>query len=181
MSLLSPPSLTRLAAASLTYSEIGATRGELPAGYRHVRRQAVLGTGDQVFERCAAALLSWEMQRGAGLGVRATDSAARPGATVALSLGLGRWGLVAPCQVVYVVAEPDRRGFGYGTLPGHPESGEESFVVSRRADGTVVLDVVAFSRPATALTRAAGALAHRAQDWATGRYLRAMQRIAAQT
>jgi uncharacterized protein (UPF0548 family) len=179
MSLLSPPSLTRLAAADLTYPEIGATQGTLPPGYRHVRRQAVLGTGDRVFERAAQALLSWEMQRAAGLRVRATDTAARPGATVALTVGLGRWGLVAPCQVVYVVAEPDRRGFGYGTLPGHPESGEESFVVSRRPDGTVVLDIVAFSRPASALTRAAGPLAHRVQDWATGRYLAAMQRIAA--
>ena len=27
----------------------------------------------------------------------------------------------APCRVVYVVDEPDRRGFAYGTLPGHPE------------------------------------------------------------
>ena len=35
----------------------------------------------------------------------------------------------APCRVVYVVDEPDRRGFAYGTLPGHAESGEERFVV----------------------------------------------------
>ncbi|SIP67631.1 hypothetical protein BN9982_740001 [Mycobacterium tuberculosis] len=33
--------------------------------------------------------------------------------------------LRAPCRVVYVIDEPDVRGFGYGTLPGHPVSGEE--------------------------------------------------------
>jgi uncharacterized protein (UPF0548 family) len=179
MSLLSPPTLTRLAAADLTYPEIGATRGELPAGYRHVRRQAVLGRGDAVFERAAAALMSFEMQRAAGLRVRATGPVARPGVVVALRIGVGRLSMVAPCQVVYVVDEPDARGFGYGTLPAHPESGEEAFTVSRRPDGEVVLDVVAFSRPATAVTRRAGPLAHAVQDWATGRYLRALQRIAA--
>jgi uncharacterized protein (UPF0548 family) len=179
MSLLSPPTLTRLAAADLTYAEIGATRGELPAGYRHVRRQAVLGRGDAVFERSADALMSWQMQRRAGLRVRATGPVARPGVVVALRLGVGRLSVVAPCEVVYVVDEPDARGFGYGTLPGHPESGEEAFTVSRRPDGAVVLDVAAFSRPATALTRRAGSLAHVAQDWATGRYIAAMRRIAA--
>ena len=30
--------------------------------------------------------------------------------------------LRAPCRVVYVIDEPDVRGFAYGTLPGHPES-----------------------------------------------------------
>lgn len=179
MSLLSPPTLSRLAAADLTYPEIGATRGELPAGYRHVRRQAVLGRGDEVFERAATALMSWQMQRGAGLRVRATGPVAHPGVVVALQMGIGRLSLVAPCLVVYVVAEPDARGFGYGTLPGHPEAGEEAFTVSRRPDGEVVLDVVAFSRPATALTRLAGPVAAAVQDWATGRYVLALRRIAA--
>jgi uncharacterized protein (UPF0548 family) len=36
--------------------------------------------------------------------------------------------------VVWTVDEPNRIGFGYGTLQGHPESGEESFVVSREDD-----------------------------------------------
>ena len=52
-----------------------------------------------------------------------------------------------------VVNEPRRAGFAYGTLPGHPESGEESFVVEHLADDRVVLCIRAFSRPASWLFR----------------------------
>ncbi|HEV8560641.1 MAG TPA: DUF1990 family protein [Actinophytocola sp.] len=43
----------------------------------------------------------------------------------------------APGRVVHVVEEEHRRGFAYGTLPGHPECGEEAFLLERHADGTV--------------------------------------------
>ena len=36
---------------------------------------------------------------------------------------------IVPCRIVWVVDEPDAFGFGYGTLRGHPDEGEESFVV----------------------------------------------------
>jgi uncharacterized protein (UPF0548 family) len=49
-----------------------------------------------------------------------------------LSLGVAAIRLRAPCRIVYVIDEPDRRGFAYGTLPGHPERGEEAFIISRR-------------------------------------------------
>jgi uncharacterized protein (UPF0548 family) len=63
----------------------------------------------------------------------------------------GVWAL-APCRIVYVVDERDesggrRYGFAYGTLRGHPESGEERFLVEHRADDTVWYDLLAFSRP----------------------------------
>ena len=41
-----------------------------------------------------------------------------------------------------------RFGFGYGTLPGHAERGEERFSVEwYREDGCVYYDVFAFSCP----------------------------------
>ena len=41
-----------------------------------------------------------------------------------------------------------RFGFGYGTLPGHAERGEERFSVEwNREDGCVYYDVFAFSHP----------------------------------
>ena len=40
--------------------------------------------------------------------------------------------------VVYIIHEPDRQGFAYGTLPGHPESGDEALMSERpRAVGRV--------------------------------------------
>ncbi len=70
--------------------------------------------------------------------------------------------------------EPDRAGFGYGTLPGHPEVGEEAFLVTRAGDG-VWFEVTAFSRPARWYIHAAGPAARAVQHayaWWLGRTLR---------
>ena len=73
----------------------------------------------------------------------------RPGDTANLLIPFGPFGIGAPVRVVYVIDEPDRKGFAYGTLPGHPESGEESWVLTRADDGSVWMSIRAFSRPAT--------------------------------
>lgn len=177
--LVRVPSLAELGSAELTYPDVGSTASTLPAGYRHVRRSTRVEHGAEVFDRCAEALFSWELHRQAGLVVHARRPVVERGAVVATVLGRGNVGIVAPCRVVYVVDEADRRGFAYGTLDGHPESGEEAFVLSRHRDGSVVLDITAFSRPASWLVRLANPAATRMQDWMTGRYLRAVERIAA--
>lgn len=71
-----------------------------------------------------------------------------PGVTARLSIPVGPFRIGAPCRVVYIVDEKDRKGFAYGTLGGHPESGEEAFIVDRTDDGSVWLTIRAFSRPA---------------------------------
>ncbi len=122
--------LSDLAGLAFTYPDVGATAGELPDGYHHVRAAAQIGTGRARFDAAADAVLRWGMQRGVGMRVDATTVTAAPGTDM-----LGRLGpMRVPCRVVYVVDEPDRRGFAYGTLPGHPETGEELFCV-RPDDG----------------------------------------------
>ena len=50
---------------------------------------------------------------------------------------------------VVAVGETDARGgFAYGTLTGHPVSGEEAFIVEHDVEGRVWFSVTAFSRPA---------------------------------
>jgi uncharacterized protein (UPF0548 family) len=159
----------------LTYPDRGATQGELPAGYHHLERRERVGTGREVFERGAAALLSWRVHRAAGLRV-AADGDARPGLRVVSRLALV---IAAPCRVVYVVDEPDRRGFAYGTLPGHPESGEEAFMLTIDADGQVLFTVRAFTRPGSLLGRLSGPAGRLAQQLMAQRYVRAMRRLAA--
>ena len=73
-----------------------------------------------------------------------------------------------------MIDEPDRAGFAYGTLPGHPECGEESFIIERGGDGLLTFTVAAWPRPATRVSRVAGPLAAVLQDRMTGRYLRAL-------
>jgi uncharacterized protein (UPF0548 family) len=163
--------LSDLAALPLTYSEVGATAGPLPAGYHHVQKSAVIGRGRPRFEEAADKGMRWGMLRGAGLRVEATSDVAAVGAEVIVHLGPVR----APCRVVYVVDEDDRRGFAYGTLPGHAESGEERFMVRYDpATEEVYAEVVAFSRHGTWWSRLGAPVTSVIQRVVTERYLRAL-------
>lgn len=170
------PALKDLARADLTYGEVGGTRGDLPTGYQHLRRSRVVGVGVDCFRDASSTLLEWEMHRRAGVSVRASSESVTDGAVAVLRLGWGLLGVNAPVRVVYVIDEEHRKGFAYGTLPGHPESGEEAFVVELRDGGEVEFTISAFSRPASWLARAGGPVARAVQRWATHRYLRALDR-----
>lgn len=163
--------LADLAGLPLTYSEVGATASALPGGYHHVRLSRRIGSGRKRFEQAADAVLRYGMLLGAGLRVQATTEVAQVGTDV-----LGRLGpFVAPCRVVYVIAETDRRGFAYGSLPGHAVTGEEMFGVRYDpADDSVHSEVVAFSRPATWWSRLGRPALSVAQHVVTRRYLTAL-------
>ena len=160
--------------AGYSYPEVGATAGELPAGYHHLHASTVLGEGRELFERAGEVVMTWGVQRGAGLQVDAAADRAAPGVDVTTTLRIGPVGLPAPCRVVYVVDEPDRRGYAYGTLAGHPETGEESFVVSIDGDGGVTFTVPAFSRGARWWSRLGGPVTRWVQQRVTLRYLEAL-------
>ena len=49
--------------------------------------------------------------------------------------------------ITRVIEEPDLVGFAYGTLPGHPEVGEEAFLV-RRVGRETAFELRALSKPA---------------------------------
>jgi uncharacterized protein (UPF0548 family) len=163
--------LSDLPARPLTYTEVGATAGPLPAGYHHVQKSAVIGRGRRRFDEAAAKGMRWGMLRGAGLRVEATSELAAAGSEVIVHLGP----VQAPCRVVYIVDEPDRRGFAYGTLPGHAESGEERFVVRfDTVTDEVYAEVVAFSRHATWWSKLGAPVTSVIQRVVTDRYLRAL-------
>jgi uncharacterized protein (UPF0548 family) len=113
------------------------------------------------------------MHRRAGLLVATSSSAVQEGATTVMALGPRLAGIVIPCRVVWAFDEPNRCGFAYGTLAGHPERGEEAFVIERSSD-SVTFTITAFSTPAHALVRAGGPVARRVQSWMTNRYLRVL-------
>ena len=96
------------------------------------------------------------------------------GATVLLLFkSLGFWA-VAPCRVVYVVDEPGRSGFAYGTLPGHPEQGEVAMIVDRHRHDGVVFRIVSFSRTVDPLARLGSPVTRLIQQRVTNRYVRAL-------
>lgn len=94
-------------------------------------------------------------------------------ATVLVTIAAGPLQVIVPCRVLYVDHEADRFAFAYGTLPGHPERGEEAFVVERHG-GDTVFRIIAFSRPADLATRLGEPVARRIQRRFTARYLRAL-------
>ncbi|MFI6697785.1 DUF1990 family protein [Streptomyces sp. NPDC050509] len=146
-------------AATFTYPDVGATRlGPLPDGYHHLHHRTRIGRGRPAFEAAGAAVTTFALHRRSGAGVAATSPRAEQGTGVRVSLGVGRLRVTAPCQVVWTAYEKDRTGFAYGTLTGHPECGEESFVVELGEDGSVWFTVTAFSRPARRYARLAGPL-----------------------
>ena len=162
----------------LTYAEAGATLvGSEPEGFRNDHHALVLGRGLAVFERAVAGLGEWRAHRLPGVRVFADSDVIRPGAQVVVTLGPPTVALAAPCRVVGVVDEPDRWGFAYGTLPGHPEQGEEAFVVSLCAEEVVRFEITAFSRPADALVRLSGPVGRFVQLRTTKAYLGALRRF----
>lgn len=167
--------------SGLVYPGIGGTRDErVPPGFARLVRAAPMGSGRDVLERVSQALLAWDVHRGAGLTVE-VDGPAVPGRLVRLSLPgpLRRLPLSIDCRVVYVIDEPCRRGFGYGTVPGHPEEGEARFLVEMsgdRAEAPVTFSLFAFSRPGTRWARALEPALRVAQAVATQGYLRAARR-----
>jgi uncharacterized protein (UPF0548 family) len=171
---LPPRVAAALQETAFTYSEVGATADSPPAGYGTFTRTRTLS--DAEFDHAGALLMAWQAHERAGLRVAASSKRAEAGAVVLMRLGIGRVSIRIPCRVVYVIDEPNRMGFAYGTLPGHPVAGEELFLVQRNGDGRVTFTVSAFSRPATTLTRVAGPVTRWAQSQMMDRYPRALNR-----
>jgi uncharacterized protein (UPF0548 family) len=163
-----------LRAAPFTYTEVGATASGPQAGYDLLERSAPLIRRD--FERASRDLFMWRLHERAGLRVQASESPLRQDTVVLMQLGLGPASIRIPCRVAYVINEPGLRGFAYGTLRGHPESGEERFLLEQHADGTITVAITAFSRPASRLATLGGPLTRRMQQTMTTRYLRALDR-----
>ena len=169
----------RLGAMPFSYAPVGATSGSTyPAGFHRLDVEVAVGRGEADFRRAAQTLMTWRMHAGAGLRVAAGSPRVHAGAVVLCRLGPLR----IPCRVVWVVDEPTRTGFAYGTLPGHPEAGEESFVVSLAGGtdgsderGVVTLTVSAYSRPGLLVTRLAGPVGRWGQRRMLARYAGALR------
>lgn len=138
-----------------------------------LRETRIVGRGSDQFARARERILSWQMHRAAGIRVEADDDVV-VGSRVRLSIGVGPLLIPARCEVVEVVNADAEAGFAYGTLPGHPERGEEAFLVRLLENGVVVGSVAAFSRPAPWGGSLVSPLAQRAQRIVARRYLAAM-------
>jgi uncharacterized protein (UPF0548 family) len=170
--------LAEAEAAELTYTESTGSDAEvLPSGYAHLFESTPVGSGRPAFERLAGALLAWDLHRAARMVLATSTPSVEPGCTVVNAAPIGPLALLAPCRVVARIDEQDRRGFAYGTLPGHPLVGEERFTVEIDADERVHLRIRSFSRP-VGLARTCPPIARAGQRMVNRRYAEAARRLA---
>ncbi|MEJ9080957.1 DUF1990 domain-containing protein [Gordonia malaquae] len=161
--------------AELTYRDVGASlRGEAPPGFHALHRETLIGRGADTFATARRSLLSWQVQRRSGVRVQTASDVVAEGVEAVVGIGVGPFRISGPVRVVAVIDEPTRAGFAYGTLPGHPETGEESFIVEVDDDGVVRFVLTGFSRPSTLLTKLGAPVASLVQRAITDRYARAL-------
>jgi uncharacterized protein (UPF0548 family) len=153
----------RLAARHFTYAEQGATQGAFPPGYDHDRNRICIGEGPAAFEAGKAALRDWRHFPAGWTHIYPVQAELQEGQDIVMLFRLfGLWWHNA-CRIVYIIDEPRRFGFAYGTVVGHVECGEELFLVSMDEEGNVWYQLEAFSRPAIWATRLAYLLARHHQ------------------
>ncbi|KAA5539184.1 DUF1990 domain-containing protein [Roseiconus nitratireducens] len=142
--------LREQAQLEFNYPDVGASRGQFPLRYDHDHFEVVLGRGRDVFDAARIAIENWQhFNVGWAEAIPlSTPITAADNVAIRARLG-GIWGLAAG-RVIEVIDDlsPDgeRFGFSFGTLPGHPEQGEERFEICLMPDGRVRYRVAAFFR-----------------------------------
>ena len=143
--------------APFNYAEVGQSLGPTPAGYASNHGRIRLGHGGATFNKAVEALRRWEMFDLGWVSLCWPEAEIEVGTTVAvLARHFGFWSL-HPARIVFLVEDDDARmrriGFAYGTLQGHGERGEETFIIEwLHADDSVWYDLRSFSRPGQPLT-----------------------------
>ena len=173
---------TAMERAELTYDHIGSTMRVDVAGNPRVRSfSRDLGAAPGTFEGARAAVRSWAALQGIDGRTFPPRAPVTIGATVLVVVPIGPIELVVANRIVTMIDEPDCYGFAYGTLPTHPESGEECFVVERSATGAVRVTVRVQSRGSSLALRLAEPLVRAAQRVVIRRYLDALASAALTT
>jgi len=160
-------SLARQAGQPFSYDFVGSTK--MPPAARRAwkidHHRVLLGYGPAVFARARHAIETWEMFPCEIAKVFGHD-VPRENLLVAILYRVSffpLW-LLMPARIVYTINDTiisdghaiDRYGFAYGTLPDHPERGEERFLIEwNRSDDTVHYDLLAISQPRHLLARVA--------------------------
>lgn len=174
----------RLARRDMSYDVVGGTAPDVevwapPAGWRAYERTVRLGSGTDLWDAASAAVLSWGVKTRSGFDVDPPlreGRGARRGERSWLVARVGPFRVREPVEVVATVATGRRAALAYGTLTGHPVSGEEAFIVHRDDDGVVRLTLRSLTHAGRGRWRPLFPLILVAQRVYRRRYLRALRR-----
>lgn len=160
---------------SMTAPHLSVWPADTREGFRRSEVSALVGRGEDTWRRTAADLLRWKVKTRSGFRVE-DDRPATAGAELVVTVRVLGVVIREPIQVVEVVDTEDRVGYSYRTLPGHPVSGEEAFIVHREGD-RILVTVRSLTRPSPQQPwRALFPLLQVAQLVVRRRYLRALTR-----
>ncbi|MEY2418953.1 MAG: hypothetical protein QOG90_1633, partial [Actinomycetota bacterium] len=142
---MSNRSRPELSARQLTYDRKGVSvAGPAPSGTTTYATTRLVGVGQDVWTAASRAVLNWEVKTRSGFTVEGADlrsvSTVRRG-RFWLVAHIGPLRIYEPIEVVSLIEESNRVGYAYGTLEGHPVTGEESFIIDRRTDASVWLTI----------------------------------------
>lgn len=165
--------LAALDAAPGTDPQLSSWQANEFSPFRRSEVSALIGHGDEVWERATRDVLSWKVKTRSGFTVNDARPVS-PSTRLTITARVGGVTIREPVEVVAVVETATRVGFSYRTLPGHPVTGEEAFIVHRDGDD-VFLSIRSLTAPAaTQPWRALYPLLRVAQIVARRRYLRAL-------
>ena len=130
-------------------TQCGPDELHVPRGFVRDHTRSEIGRGAAAFEAARGAMLRWELFDLDWVRVANFEAKIEPDEMVAVEAHtLGLWSINIS-RILYVIDEPDRFGFGYGTTAMHVERGEERFLVEfYPVSGAVEYDLLAVSQPA---------------------------------
>lgn len=168
---------------ALTYSVVGGTtpaaeQWQPPAGWRAYEHTVRLGFGTDLWDAASSAVLSWGIKTRSGFAVEPpleTGGIARQGERYWLVARIGPFRVREPVEIIATVSTGNRAALSYGTLDGHPVSGEEAFIVHRDDNGNVNLTLRSLTHAGRGLWRGLFPLILIAQRIYRRRYLRALR------
>ena len=160
-----------------TYSDVGATNSTPPSGFTVDYNRVQLGSGKDCYALGVEALKNWRQFDLGWVTIVPRGVPIEVGEIIAIKArAFGTWSLSAS-RVVYVIDEPLRFGFAYGTLPDHVECGEERFLIEWMPDDSVWYSIHAFSKPRHPLVRMSSPLARNLQKRFVRESLRKVQEL----
>lgn len=146
--------LAKAAKSTFSYAEVGATNGEPPRGFNVDHNRIVIGRGLEDFARAKDAIRSWKMFDLGWVRLVPADTPIEEDRNVAIVVSHFGFYSMSSARIVYVIDEPSRFGFAYGTLAEHVEMGEERFSVEFDPETEEVwYDLLAFSQPNALLAK----------------------------
>lgn len=117
-------------------------------GYKFDCHRIKLGKGQRVYKAAIKALQAWQQFNLGWVEIANNGAPIKPGTTAIIVVSMKLFWVMCACKIVYLLEDQHKFGFAYGTLEGHPESGEELFLVEfNPEDESVWYEIRAFSKP----------------------------------